>query len=433
MKSILLVALLLAGFGANAKSATLVYFENGKWVEQSVSIDKRGWPKINHLRISNHEPRIKAVPLFSMQSEELKSETGDTLWKVTNSWDWNWELKFSEWVKAEIDASWWKKYGLATDCADAILTARWVFARNNGLPAANRLGTGAWFTHRSVKIEWETLPTAPEWFNDQKFLAALNYLMNHTFTHTLWKDSYPVAVNTSTILPGGYYLSLHENTGHTQFIYKVGSSSNDIPLTTLNSTVPRAVRDLMEFLFLENSSDESGSGFVRMRWPVWTADQVDLVSPELMPKYSREQFAADFIRSPRSLFWQEVFQRLNPNADYDRIALKIAKQIKDMFIARVAVVEQGYKVCHAQPCAKNSPEYNAWSTPSRDQRLLETIEIFDQICSMIIPSLEVRDVVHSAAFTMNNREYSVSELMGSWRLQIYSSDPNDPPEARWGF
>jgi hypothetical protein len=433
MKSIFLGALLLAGFGASAKSGTFIYFEDGKWIEQSVSIDKHGWPKTNKLKTSNHQPRAKSVPLFSMQNAELKSETGDTLWTVTGSWDWNWELKFTEWVKAEIDAGWWKKHGLATDCADAILTARWVFARNNGLPAANRLGTGAWFTHRSVKTEWETLPTAPEWFNDQKFLAALNYLMNHTFTHTLWKDSYPVAVNTSAVLPGGYYLSLHENTGHTQFIYKIGSTPDDVPLITLNSTVPREVRDLMEFLFLENSNAEDRSGFVRMRWPVWSGEQVDLVPAERMPNYSLEQFAADFIQPSRSAFWQEVFQRLSPHANYDRIALKVAKQIKDMFVARAAVVEQGYKVCHANPCAKNSPDYDAWSTPSRDERLLETIAIFDQLCGMIMPGWEVREVVHSVALTLNDREYTVSELMGTWRMEVYSSDPNDSPEARWGL
>lgn len=416
-----------------AKVGTFVYFEDGKWFEQTVTLDKKGWPKIKSLRAMNHQPRAKSTPLFSLASQELKSETGSTLWAVSNQWDWSWELKFTEWVKAEIDPSWWRVHGLATDCADAILAARWVFARNNGLPMANRLGAGNWFTQRSVKTEWETLPTAPEWFNDQKFLAALNYLMNFTFTHTLWKDSYPVAVNTSSILPGGYYLSLHGNTGHTQFVYKVGVATSDVPLTTLNSTVPRDKRDLMEFLFLETSTTENRSGFVRMRWPVWTADQVDLVPPEQMPNFSREQYAANFVRHPHNNFWQEVFYRLDPAADYNRILLKIAKQLKDMFLARITVVDQGYKVCSASPCAKGSADYEAWSTPSRDERIYETITIFDQITSLTMPGSDVRAVLHQQVLNLNGYDYTVLDLMGSWRMQVYSSDPNDPPSVRWGL
>lgn len=433
MKSILLVSLFLSGFIAHAKSNTLTYFEDGKWFEQTISFDKKGWPKMERLRVSNHEPRAKGAAIFSLASSELKSETGSTLWQVTNQWDWSWELKFTEWVKTEIDPSWWRVHGLATDCADAIISARWVFARNNGLPMANRIGSGNWVTHRSVKPEWETLPTAPEWYNDQKFLAALEYVLNFTFTHTLWKDSYPVAVNTSSILPGGYYLSLHGNTGHTQFVFKIGSAANDVPLTTLNSTVPRDKRDLMEFLFLENGNSENSSGFLRMRWPVWTADQVDLVPAAQMPNYSREQYAADFVQYPHNNFWQEVFYRLDPRADYNRILLKIAKQLKDMFTARISVVEQGYKVCHATPCAKGSADFEAWSTPSRDERILETITIFDQITSLTMPGSDVREVLHQDVLNLNGNQYSVLDLMGSWRMQVYSSDPNDPPAVRWGL
>lgn len=433
MRKILLASLLLGGFFAQAKANTLIYFEDGKWFEQTISFDKNGWPKTERVRISDHQPRATPVGIFTLASSELRSESGTTLWNVTNQWDWSWELKFTEWVKAEIDPSWWRVHGLATDCADAIIAARWVFARNNALPMANRLGSGNWFTQRSVKAEWETLPTAPEWFNDQRFLAALNYLMNFTFTHTLWKDSYPVAVNTASILPGGYYLSLHGNTGHTQFVYQIGQGASDVPLTTLNSTVPREKRDLMEFLFLEAATSEDSSGFVRMRWPVWNADVVDLAPAAQMPHYSLEQYASDFVKYPHNNFWQEVFFKLDPSADYNRILLKIAKQLKDMFTARISIVEQGYKVCHAAPCAKGSADFEAWSTPSRDERIFETISIFDQISSMTMPGSDVRAILHQTVLTLNGYDYSVRDLMGSWRMQVYSSDPNDPPSVRWGL
>lgn len=280
--------------------------------------------------------------------------------------------------------------------------------------------------------EWETLPTAPEWYNDQRFLAAINYLLDHTFTETLWKDSYPVAINTSALLVGGYHLHLHDGTGHTQLIFKIGTHKDEVPMTTLNSTTPRAVRDLFEFVFLSNDVDQNSAGFLRMRWPIFTGDQVDLVPAEQMPQYSLEQFDPAFIHQPRSAFYEEVFARINPDADYNLIAKKVAIQIRDMYRERVKVVEQGYKICQAKHCDKGSPDYEAWSTPSRDQRILETIDILNVLFNMVTDGSEIHEVLGTVILTLNDRDDSVNDLMDIWRAGSYSSDPNDSPERRWG-
>lgn len=433
-KTTLTLAILL-GFSAHAKSWTFVYSENGRWRQQNISLDKNGWPRIEQDLVTHKKPAAfaTATPLFSVQKNELKNDDGATLWPVTHQWDWEWELKYTEWVKNEINASWWKDHGIVTDCADALISARWIFARVHGLPTANHLTTGAYFTERSVKPEWENLPTDPDWTKDRRFLTALEYLLQFTFTHTLWQDSYPVAINADSLLPGGYHLDLHDNTGHTQFIYKVGTHPDEVPMTTLNSTTPRELRDLFEFIFLEDTSASSGDGFVRMRWPIRTGDQVDLVPAEQMPHYSLEQFDPNFIQSPRTMFWQEVFYRLDPNADYNVIAVKVANELLDLFQERVKIVEDGFRVCGTQHCAPGSPAYEAWSTPSRDLRILQTISILNSILSMVTSSGDIHQVLATRVLNLNGRDWTVNDLIEIWNAGTFSSDPNDTPEKRWGL
>ncbi len=421
---------------SHAKSTTFLYSENNKWIQDTISIDGRGWPRLDRRNIFASKPTSlkPSAQFFSLQNKELTGEAGLTLWPVTNEWNWNWELKYTEWVKTEIDASWWKKHNIPTDCADVILSARWIFARINGLPAANRLISGAWFTQNSVKPGWENLPTAPEWYNDQRFLTALNFLLNQTFTHSLWIDSYPVEINATALLPGGYHLQIHDDTGHTQFIYKVGTQPDEVPMLTLNSTVPREVRDLMEFIFMVSANDPKAEAFLRMRWPKWdSSGQVDLVAPDQMPHYSLEQFAPDFIRSPRDSFWKEVFYRLNPRADYNRITLKVLQQIMDMFKARVQIVEDGYRICHATPCAAGTKAYDAWSTPSRDNRILESIYNYEILLSEVTSSADLRRLLGSTVLTMDGYDHTLSEFIQIWLATGYSSDPNDAPHRRWGL
>lgn len=447
MRITALIFLLGAGFQVSAleayqhnQSTYYVYGEDGKWFADEYAAAKDGWPEIKSHHVfgnataaqafvkRHHGTRVHQSPF----KRELRSETGATLWTVTNQWDWSWELKYTEWVKKELDSTWWKRHNIATDCADVVYSARWIFARNNGLPMANRTLTGSWFTHNSVRPEWEALPTAPEWDQDQRFMAALDYLLSKVFTHTLWQDSYPVAINATALLPGGHHLALDQDTGHTQFIYQIGTSPDQVPVLTLNSTVPRALRDMMEFVFFESIADPNGHAFLRMRWPKFDNGAPDLVAAEDMPHYSQEQFDPSFVRSPRESFWQEVFYRLNPRADFDRIAKKSLQQIYEAFHARIPVVEKGYEVCHANPCVEGTLEWEAWSTPTRDRRIGDTIDIFDKLSSFISDWSVVSGLLRTEVLRLNGWDHSLADIMNKWRAGIYSSDPNDQPEQRWG-
>lgn len=424
--------------GARENSYTFEYAEDGAWWRDQVSIDKNGWPILNsHNRIqkSQRTQGLQALQKLPTDNVPLRNKNGVTLWPITNQWNWDWELRFTEWVKTELNSTWWKSNGISTDCADVVLSARWIFARNNGLPVANHLITGHWFTHESVKPEWENLPTAADWHQDQRFLAALDFLLSQAFTHSLWRDSYPVAINKQSLLPGGYHVHLDSDSGHVQFVYQIGLQRDQIPVLTLNSTVPRELRDLFEYVFAGADSYPEGNGFTRMRWPIVSGADVSLVPSEQMPHYSLEQFEQDFVQSPRLYFWEEVFHRLNPNANFDLIARKTLRQVADSFKARIPVVEKGYEICSANPCLEGSLEYEAWSTPSRDARILAGIGVYENLMPYVTDWAAIREILYEPILELEGYHYSynLNELIGVWKEGRYSSNPNDEPRHRWGF
>lgn len=428
---------------AAAERWTFFYNEDKKFILESISLDHDGWPQLDRRSVFDHEIQARIALTEAAQGkirarrlptagQVLRGRPGQSLWRVTNTWSWEWEMKYSEWVKTELDKYWWLRHGLATDCADVAYSAKWIFARNNGLPMANRLANGQWFTQDSVKRQWENLPTSPEWHKDKKFLAALNYMLGFVFTHTLWNDSYPIAMTPESLIPGAHHLSLHSRSGHTQFVYRVGLRADEIPVLTLNSTVPREKRELMEFIFFSEKADPASDAFLRIRWPDFKNGVPGLKDPTDMPFYSVEQFDPHFVRAPRSSFWEEVFYRLNPAADFDLIGQRVVGQVVDLLRARIPVVEDGYKVCHAHPCVKGTPAWEAWSTPSRDDRIRASIDTYYSLSQFITRPDLIEPLLQAPLLVQEGYTFTTAMLMRAFRESMFSSDPNVEPVSRWG-
>lgn len=429
---LLLVAFLF--FSPLSHAHQFTYREDGQWIRDSIVLDQNGWPELKRRTLLASKPAVVATTrAFPGAGQELRGLAQSTLWQVTEQWNADWESRYSDWVRANIDRSFWTRFSIATDCADVILSARWIFARMNGLPAANHLITGHWFTYRSVKPEWESLPTAAEWYNDRKFMAALDYLLSQAFTHSLLEDSYPIAINAQAIAPGAYHLKIWDDTGHTQFVYQVGTEPDQVPIVTLNSTVPREVRDLAEHVFFDKEARAPDWGFMRMRWPVWIDDTVQLVPSTSMPFYSEEQYDRRFVRSPRTDFWEEVFYRLNPQANLSLLTERSLVQVRDMFVARIPVVEKGWEVCRQSPCLEGTAEWEAWSTPSRDQRIMNSIGVFAALYDRTGSSNAIYRLLHTKTFSYQRQNYNLFELIRIWDKKSYSSNPNDTIRRRWGI
>ena len=190
----------------------------------------------------------KPAHLFS-DREAWTENRSRRIWPSQNQWDAEWESKYSDWIRLEVGPDFFQKYQIAVDCANVPIALRWIFSRIHGLPAGNQLaGSGILFSNRSFRNAWGELGTHDNWFEDSLFLAALNYVLDHTYTHSLMGDLYPVEINKNYITPGAVFLNLfNQRTGHAELITNfVFENTHPTPLRVISSTVPRAIRILPE-------------------------------------------------------------------------------------------------------------------------------------------------------------------------------------------
>ncbi|HVK60095.1 MAG TPA: hypothetical protein VM432_01045 [Bdellovibrionales bacterium] len=361
------------------------------------------------------------------------------LWTASEAWSEAWEKSYAEWVLANADPEFFVKHKIATDCADVAYTMRWIFARIHGLPVAARLaGSGVMITQDTVRSDWMKYPTHKNWSEDRRFRAALNYLMNNTYTHTLLRESYPVEISKQGLLAGSHHLRLSEQTGHTLFIHRTFyDDPAAIPIRVMASTVPRDVRSLYESNYGDSEQPTvKNGGFLRFRWPIRTKNgQTTIVAPEQMPHYSLEQYTPEFMNGESS-FSIAVLKHLNPDFSFKKWLEGATIDLKKQIEMRRSIVEEGFKICSVQKCSEGTENYENWSTPSRDKRLRN--EIF-QIQNTVYSSGEAELVSnwHAAlkeeVLELAGVRYTLERIVTTWQLSMFSSDPMVDPDVRWAL
>lgn len=394
--------------------------------------------------------KIKAIssataPLKLRTDPEFYTEiTGSVVWETKYQWNESWEIKFKDWLEANADSNFLKRYGIATDCADVAFAFRWIFSRISGLPAGNHLmGSNQIFTNESMLVGWKYLPTNSLWYRDQRFLAALNYVLNNTYTHSLMGDAYPIAINKNSLNGGSFFLNLYDSeTGHTQFIPSVIlDPSHPEPIRILASTVPKAVRDLEEYGFqgYGDTPNEGVTGFIRFRWPVKTSSGWALERAERMPNYSLEQFSSDFMNGYDDVAIAAIY-RMMPNwsPDYKKALKSRVELLIRRFQSRVKVVTDGYNYCSTHGgCREGSSSWEIWSTPSRDLALenlgINVTDLYWNSSCDVSCKNELSSKLGTVITTVNGRRISLGDAMIIWENEEYSSNPNDSIPARWGI
>lgn len=382
------------------------------------------------------------LPLGPAKRFPITEAPGESVWTAQNSWTADWESRFSDWVRDEVDSHFFEKYHVATDCADVPISLRWIFARINSLPAADQLtGTGVLFTNESMLEEWKSLPSGGNWFEDQRFLAALNYVLNNTFTHTLMKDLYPTEITPAGLRSGTILLHLYsEETGHTEFVRLTGASQPGA-ITMLASDVPRVVRELHEYGIQDwgYPPQVGHDGFLHFRWPEKASDgRWQLLAPEKMPFYSLEQYDPHFSDGSAN-FTDAVIRRAVPDFVSDPATALHARvgELLQRLRQRVKVVEDGFAYCSANGCPEGSPAWETWSTPSRDAALLRLNLVVwglyqqdncDWYCKRQLDDLRETELTRIAT-----RPYTLADALSAWLHKKFVSDPNQPIPARWGW
>lgn len=384
-------------------------------------------------------PQAKLRMQKEIQAEtavEFRTEARNVLWTAQNEWSWEWEVRYSEWL-ATLTKTYLHDNNIATDCADVAYAYRWIFARMNSLPAGNRLaGSNILFTNESMRRSWRNLPTHSDWRQDQRFRAALDYLLDLTYTHSLFRDMYPIAIDPNAFIGGTVHLGLSGQSGHTQVVTQTNySDDTKMPLEGMMSTVPRAVRVLAEtnFTFI-GVSKPNETAFLRHRWIEQNNGSWRLRTATAMPNFSEEQFAEDF-QGEESSFTLALLKRLNPNFQ-PRVRVESGMQtILDQINERKAVVTDGYAFCSQNDCSPGTVAYENWSTPSRDKRLRNTVrEILAYAVSVagVDPSvMELWTGFLSSEAEVLSEQTKVAKILFANESKLMSYDPSDSEELRW--
>ncbi|WP_413569909.1 hypothetical protein ACLWBD_05510 [Bdellovibrio sp. HCB117] len=427
----LLTLCLSISVSSAAASQVVLRSEESRWVVELISESSDGWPVVSQrMTFPSEEEATKQAALWKQTFPNTQkriftpSVVSGSLWVTKHAWSEDWERRYAKWIEAEVDSEFFVRYKIATDCADVAYSLRWIFARIHGLPAASRLGgSNTLLTNETLRGEWARLPTSADWFNDRRFLAALNYLLDMTYTHTLWNDSFPVALNKAALISGSYHLSLREQSGHTQLIRWLGENA-EVPFLTLNSSVPRIVRSLAESMLFADFPKEKEGAILRFRWAVKTANGITLKSSTEMPGYSREQYS---FKSDKD-FSIALFEHMGFSDSVNSIREYIYKDIFQQFKLRKELVEEGFAKCKLIDCRPGTVGYENWSTPSRDSR------IKGKIASLIaFPTPPQESPLLSAeVFNIEGVSWTLKALIWNWKHAQFDSDPRSSVTQRWG-
>lgn len=380
------------------------------------------------------------APLTELKKMSVKDVQ---LWQAENEWNSDWEIAYGQWVAKNLTPNFMVDIQLPTDCADVAYTLRWVFARIHKLPMAIHLGgSGQLFTNESVKKEWLNLPQDTDWKKDRRFRAALMYLLRNTYTHTLMKDSYPLAINSTILTPGSHHLSLHGASGHTMVVNTV-NAPDSLPITLLYSTTPVQVRELFStFYQVVEAPTLYQSGFYKIRWARKNQKDWQLLPAQSIAGYSEEQFhLPDDDGKSSTPHFLKIFKLLNPNFSFEMLLEKSFYELQDRIRDRIKIVEDGYAYCQTHMCDPGSAGDEDWSTPSRDKRLEQLHASMNLAANFLSGTdsdlyLQWRTKVAQESvvktFVISGEAYSLTQITIALVHHLTQTDPRLPIAQRWG-
>jgi hypothetical protein len=398
---------------------------------------------------------------YDLVSNDIKKDDPDArpLWVATKSaWEDSDRQAFSDFIQNEYNVDFFKNSDVLVDCADTAVAALWIFAYKNQLPVANTLpGSGKLFGHYTRNLAWDRLKSSPDrnWKEDERFKAALRYLLDQVYTHSIVSDLYPVALTPESIQPGTIHLYLHSlNSGHTETIKKIGITPGICPNSPCISSIwgNEPSRDviflsgLLNYDFKKKGKD----GFLKWKTPVKQSNgNWSFLPSEKYPFYSTEQY--QYI----NLTQMDVFERLGLQTTGDTFFYTNVANLTVAIQLRQQVVEKALTLCSPGVCPVGSSLYDQYSTPTRDQRMRDTALAVQQIINsesnpqlkdFYIDYLRSKPALSETAqvpFFRRGKADSTSINFQIFNLfdfvfntdwtQTFSNNPNDPLSERWGF
>jgi hypothetical protein len=358
-------------------------------------------------------------------------ESSDQLWEVGDRrWTVEEERRFERWVEETVTEDFFIRYRIPTDCADVVYGVRWIYARIARLPAAATTGDGKRIGHWST--DWKHLPTHPEWHKDERFRAALFYLLLKTSTWTLPLDTYPVRISPDSVTPGTLFLVTASHTGIIGRVSLDGSQAH--PLQTWESALPVKVQKLSLRTFFSGKPESNRrSGLVKFRWPVSENGEWKYLPVEKHPFYSEEQYASGFCEGSAD-FVEAVARKIDPinYAPKEKIE-KVIGTTARFLRERVPIVLAGYQQCGNGNCPEASELWEIHNTMGRDEMIISLMDHLSQVIALNPLNREMAKGMMEAILIDVSKNRSVT-LYHVYQNHLWlSPHPGGSVEARWGL
>lgn len=383
---------------------------------------------------------VKQLESWAVDTTANKTRNNE-LWTATSAWNDQWEKRYADWLKSEVTDDFYLKYNIPTDCADAVIGYRWIFARIYSLPVANTVSdTGSIFGHFSMRKQWENLPRSANWYDDSLFMAALNYVMDMTSTRTImFTDGFRVAITQKGMQAGSFIVSQTNGSGHMRTITQnYYDDPTQLPIFTYSSTAPREVRGLYKEAFVDQAWPIRGVREVMaFRWPIVSRNSWTLNPKTSDSRYSEEQFDSTLQKTYTS-FIQFVIGRVHKDYDPNSLVTTGITDLVNYTYIRIKIVRDGYEYCRSHDCRPGTQAYEDWSTPNRDAKFLTKFnEVEDLVKAFdpMYPGLLVNwhSGLDSNVINVEGYNLSLAQIRNLFEKKLTSYNPSDAILKRWGL
>lgn len=388
------------------------------------------------------------------------------VWPTTAQWDQQWELRYSDWIRERYRPDFFiagPYADIPQDCADSSYFARLLFAYEHGLRFLIRdpawEGQGSQRGESFAELILEHGPDSPYALvrpfidsetsdfdhlpPDRRLRAFIDFVGAVVWTRSLVDDTYPVSIDRQWFRPGVVaVLPRRRNVepsdpdnelpgqgyvaGHAQIVVDV----DDLGVVHyLKSTMPAKVQVLKATTLNSFNPSPEGGSFRYWKQPAdyWREESE-------LPGYGLDQFEIDRV------FEDSVQARLAVRQEtrqekIDRLGSELCAQLQQ----RVPVVIKAWRhklkigLIHCM----GYEEYDIHSTPLRDGKLRTALEQLTRASGIATGQAEKLSrtidglcdpIEYLPGRTVPAGSASLALLHGS-----ASSDPNQPPQVRWGL
>lgn len=362
------------------------------------------------------------------------------------------EILYSIWVQEKVSHDIFSNpnspyYGIKTDCADAAFALRAIFAYEQKLSIEFRDNDGQIISEKTKRFDLVT--------NDElkKLKSFIAYIGENSGSEVLARDNtYPIALKS--IRPGDLYItrwinSKGEDTRHVYIIKEVLPTGDFV---LFSSTQPRAIRPLLSRKGMPlHLFKERPFGFRRFIEKSNSRENESLEQYQLV-KLGESRF---FGMVKDGLKIKEDTLQLNIERRIENIclALKTRKDVVDLALQEKGVL--------TKKCFTNL-QYEEYSTPSRDNNIIQDIERLRNGFKSIIRSNQINELNSETILSLENLigennsteafnsmaqlcsipieltskrpiKVNIKSFYDRFKAGLISSNPNELIDARWGF